>query len=76
MAFKSITVQELINLLKDEEPEAMVAFVSDYGDHHHTQQVHSIAGKLEEELISTSGYSDSGYALSGDSGDDVILVIR
>lgn len=69
--FKSITVQELIDVLSDLPPEAMIAFSSNYGDYHKTQQVHAIEGVAEEACIERSAYSDSGFAIVSEADDDV-----
>jgi len=67
----TITVKELIEALEDLEPNALIAFSSDYGDHTHTEQVHSIDGNIEKKLITESGYSESGWAVSS-SDDDAV----
>ncbi len=67
---KSITVAELIEILQDQDPEARVMFACDYGDHHHTKQVLTIDGELEPLLIEESGYSQSGWAVVEDDGDE------
>lgn len=86
--FHSITVKELIELLKDEEPDAVVCFTADYGDYHHTQQALPIFGQLEEhEMVEENAYSHSGWALVGEPDDEedeeeakeqgrIVLVIR
>lgn len=68
----SLTVRELIELLKDEAPESPVIFASDYGDIGHTQQVFFLAGNLKEATVERSAYSDSGRALvdEREDGDD------
>jgi hypothetical protein len=64
--FTSITAGELRDLLNDLDKDAIVVFASDYGDHIHTQQVHSISGDFKEEAIYESAYSDSGWAIQED----------
>jgi hypothetical protein len=68
--FRSITVRELIESLQDEDQDAVVVFASDYGDYHHTQQVHAIDGTCDEQLIEESAYSRSGWAVADDADDD------
>jgi hypothetical protein len=77
----TITVEELIAALQEQEPDARVAFSSDYGDHCHTQQIHSIQGQLTEEGVYTSAYSSSGLAVADDDRDNYdelpkVLIIR
>ena len=84
--FRTVTVQELIETLQEEDPESMVAFASDFGDHCHTQQVHSIKGVVEEIGLYQTAYSESGWAekktLPGEEeepaaeGTPKVLVIR
>ena len=66
----TITVGELIELLQDQDPEAKVAFSSDYGDHCHTQQVLTISGDVNSEALYESAYSDSGFSVVKDSNDE------
>ena len=41
---RTLTVGELIEILKTCADDACVAFSSDYGDHCHTEQLHLITG--------------------------------
>lgn len=67
---KSITVRKLMELLEeDADPDALVVFSSDYGDHGHTEQALRIRGDIEDVTLTRSGYSDSGWAIDRD-GDD------
>lgn len=70
--FNSITVAELRDLLAGEDDDAVVAFVSDYGDRSHTQQVHALRGEAEMRALRESAYSSSGWALEDEEneGDD------
>jgi hypothetical protein len=61
--FPSITVRELIESLQDEDQDAVIVFASDYGDYHHTRQVHAIDGTCAEQPIEESAYSHSGWAV-------------
>lgn len=77
---KTITVGELIALLQDENPDAQVAFATDYGDHCHTKQVHSIRGEINPESLYESAYSVSGLAVEKEPEDadpnaEVVLII-
>lgn len=66
----TITARELIEVLEGLEPDALVAFASDYGDYCHTMQVHGIEGDVEEHLIEESAYSKSGWALNEEDGSE------
>lgn len=66
---RSITVERLIELLEGEDPEALVIFTADYGDHHHTQQALPLRGEIETVAIEKTGYSNSGYAIVEDEED-------
>lgn len=72
MAFKSITISELIDLLREyqTDEEAIVTFVANYGDRGATQQVHALYGEITERSIKESAYSDSGYALVKNEEDE------
>jgi len=82
-AFKSITVSELLELLNDElrlgniDEDSYVAFSSDYGDHCHTEQVHSLRGRIEEQVLTETAYSNSGFAVSDDDprNSQTVLII-
>jgi len=70
--FNSITIGELKGLLDDYdyEDETLVCFSSDYGDHCHTEQAHTITGVIEEVKLAESAYSDSGFKVLEDDADD------
>lgn len=70
MDFKTITVEELIAVLENEDPQARVLFSSDYGDISHTEQAHRIYGQVEEVTLRDSAYSNSGYAVADDEDGD------
>lgn len=59
----------MIELLQDIPADAQVAFASDYGDHCHTEQVHTLRGEVEERALYESAYSDSGFAVIKDEDD-------
>lgn len=76
----AIKVSDLIDLLKDCDPEARVLFACNYGDYHNTQQALPVDSPEEmdsDELYETA-YSHSGIALAeheedrydGDEDDD------
>lgn len=79
---RSITVRELIDLLKDEDEGALVIFSCDYGDHSHTEQALGLRGECEEVTITKSAYSHSGFAVAEsddedeDTTDDAYPVLR
>lgn len=81
---RTITVQQLRDLLEDEDPDALVIFSADYGDYHRTAQALPLKGEVEEVEIEKSAYSNSGYAIAEsdedaeDEGPDAgkYLVIR
>lgn len=82
-SFKTITVEQLIDLLEDEDPTALVVFAADYGDYHHTEQALPIRGEIEPVCIEKSAYSNSGFAIAEDDRDaedfvneETVLVIR
>jgi hypothetical protein len=87
-ALRTITVRELIEDLEEQDPDMPVVFTSDYGDIVHTQQVHAITGSCEEEALTETAYSVSGWAVRDvdynvdrdepDGEDDAprVLVIR
>ena len=68
--FRTITKAELVDRLQDLNDDAPIAFVSDYGDIVHTQQVHSIQGCIDEVVLEESGYSISGFAVEDDPETD------
>jgi hypothetical protein len=67
--FSTITVRDLMEALEGQDPEALVIFASDYGDHCHTQQAFALDGDLEEVQLEESAYSDSGWAVAGERDD-------
>jgi len=69
-ALRTLTVKELIEVLQDEDPEMPVVFATDYGDYHHTIQVHAIDGSVDEEPIRESAYSRSGWAIPDHEKED------
>lgn len=78
----TITVGELIDLLKGYDENMQVAFSCNYGDRARTQQVVRIRGDVEEETLYKSAYSDSGWAVDtegyheDEEGTDKILIIK
>lgn len=78
---RSITVEELIALLQDQDPEARVIFSTDYGDHCHTEQALPLRGEVDTVTVTESAYSNSGFMIAeADEGDgreyEPFLVIR
>lgn len=69
--FRSITVAELIALLQDEDPDDVVIFSTDYGDHSHTLQALPLRGTAEVVTITKSAYSNSGYQIAEPDEDDL-----
>jgi hypothetical protein len=68
----ALTVGELITELQGYPEDAPVLFVTDYGDHCHTQQALPIEA-IEEwpiSTIGTSGYSHSGIAFNEPDEDE------
>ena len=72
--FRSIPLSELRELVNDptlnDQEDVLVTFASDYGDHCHTEQVHSLDGRIELQTIRESAYSDSGFAVEDDLEND------
>lgn len=69
-----ITVGDLIDTLKDIDPNTPIAIVSDYGDRSHTQQacpIDSIDFENNAHLYET-GYSQSRLAIRIDPDPDKI----
>jgi hypothetical protein len=65
-----MTVQELIDELEGMNPEAIVVFGSDYGDHCHTEQALPVRCVDEigpDEVIEESAYSNSRRAIKHDT---------
>lgn len=83
---RAITVGELIEALSDYPKHYAVLATSDYGDHSHTEQVHTFDDSNIEELadvqrLATSGYSKSGVSLREtdeptDEGPREVVLIR
>jgi hypothetical protein len=82
MRLNSITVADLIELLQEQDPDALVVFTSDYGDICHTAQALPLKGDAEEGLAVESAYSNSGFGLAEDDEDQdddaavKVLVLR
>lgn len=78
----TISVGELIDLLKGYDENMQVAFSCNYGDRAHTQQVITIRGNINEEILYKSAYSDSGWAVDtngyheDEEGTASMLIIR
>jgi len=69
MKLRTITVRELVESLEDFQPDTLVVFASDYGDHCHTMQAVTIKGEFEVKDLQRSGYSDSGFAVPSEDDD-------
>jgi hypothetical protein len=83
MTLRTITVGDLIDLLKNEDENALVIFGADYGDRSHTEQALPLKGECETVNVKETGYSNSGFAIVDEDdsdfedGDrDTYLVIR
>jgi len=63
VAMKTITKEELMEVLENLPEGARIVFTSDYGDYHHTDQALPLKGDVEEREIVKSAYSHSGFAL-------------
>lgn len=78
----TISVGELIDILKDYDEDMQVAFSCNYGDRARTQQVITIRGNINEEILYKSAYSDSGWAVDtngyheDEEGTTSMLIIR
>ena len=77
----ALTVEGFIQILSGMNPEARVAFVCDYGDHCHTQQVLPVQEieTLHESDIKETAYSASALGLTREEpeeneGDEVIIL--
>ena len=68
---RALTVRHLIEELENQDPDARVLFVCDYGDYHHTQQALTVSSSEEYDTsnLRTSAYSHSGIALIEESGE-------
>jgi hypothetical protein len=68
---RTITVQQLIDELENQDPDARVLFVCNYGDYHNTQQALTLDNSEEYDTsdLRTSAYSQSGLALIEESGE-------
>jgi hypothetical protein len=78
---RTLKVSQLIAMLEDEDPDALVVFACDYGDYHHTQQALAIEGCIQEEELEKSAYSQSGWAVRGEGEEEdpagpTVLVLR
>jgi len=68
---RAMTVEQLMENLQNADPKALVVFVCDYGDYHHTQQALQVrtmdvyAGSDFHE----SAYSGSGIAINREDDD-------
>ena len=61
--FRTLTVNQLLNLLEGEDPDALVVVSCDYGDICHTQQAIGFRGELIDGVLTDSAYSHSGKAV-------------
>ncbi len=64
MAFKTMTVAQLIDLLEGERQDAKVIFSTNYGDYSRTMQALPLRGECDEVMIEKSAYSNSGFAVA------------
>lgn len=60
---RTITVAQLRAALEGEDDDALVVVTADYGDIQHTPQALPLRGRLEDCVLSESGYSQSGWRL-------------
>ena len=71
---KTMTVGELMEMLKDHDLETPVLIGTDYGDISHTLQLLSLDSdqcEIESQgKIEDSGYSRSGFALNEEESDE------
>ena len=67
---RTITVAKLIEQLGMEDPDALVVFSCDYGDHSHTEQALPISGEVDEVKIGKSAYSNSGYEVFDEESEE------
>lgn len=67
---KTITVRELLDRLRDEDPEMPVIVSADYGDRGRTQQALGLKGRLDEVTLRPTPYSASGYAVADGEEDE------
>ena len=71
-----MTVKELMELLRDEDPDMDVVATCRFGDRCNTQQAVFFEGG-EVKNLKNSAYSDSGWAvvdLDGDEGREVLAL--
>lgn len=72
---RSFTVKELIEILEDYDPKALVVYTVDYGDYHNTQQALPIQKVSDQQemgvIIVKSAYSQSEFALVEYDEDDI-----
>jgi hypothetical protein len=67
----ALTVKQLIETLEGEDPDAIVVFACDYGDHSHTQQALPVeSAEMLYDKIRESAYSQSGLAICDEDEDD------
>ena len=74
----TITAGELREMIEGLDEDARIAFACNYGDRARTQQVISITGDMEESNLYRSAYSESGWAVCGDSErehEDTVFII-
>lgn len=62
MIKRAMTVDDLIGELKDMDPNSVVVFTCDYGDHCHTTQ--ALPVRRVENLTCDDYLANSGYSLS------------
>jgi hypothetical protein len=76
---RGTTVKELREMLEEFDDDALVVFSYNYGDYHRTQAVSNIDYVEERALVSAGGYSETGWAVSGDENavyeDDAIVAV-
>lgn len=72
---RSYTVKELIEILEEYDPKALVVYTADYGDYHNTQQALPIQKVSDQQemgvIIVKSAYSQSEFALVEYDEDDI-----
>ncbi len=68
----AMTAKQMIEMLEDMPPDAVVFFSCNYGDHSRTQQALPIESVEESEVkyLYDTAYSQSGIALREDQGSD------
>lgn len=71
----AMTVADLIEALQNCDPDAVVVFGCDYGDHCHTEQALPVSTVDEldsSEVLTDSGYSNSGVAIHSLDDEDTV----